>query len=290
MTEKKLPMYRADARISPEDTLKEWVGCTACTLGLLREERRNHPLYPEPQAQQVFSDGKRRGVMFVGGSPGWMPESKGHFYPEERNEALFPETGYGSPLRMLAERMQLLNPYYTGATLCRPCNRVMIPETEEQNVVVRRPGGVPTQFLDFRDRSPTAEETNACRSRLLSEVYAVDPLLIITLGETAARALFGRPTQVPREPQIQILTLDGAARIPRISEKTGKWGRKVHGKWESPTDPFEVKYPVLPTVSLRDAVREQMDRSTAGAFTSLLTALKLADDVVRRYLKEQETA
>tara|TARA_Y100000034_G_C6854301_1_gene387963 strand:- start:228 stop:863 length:636 start_codon:yes stop_codon:yes gene_type:complete len=46
------------------------------------------------------------------------------------------------------------------------------------------------------NRNPNAEELKACRSRLHSTIYAIDPLLLIAAGKVAATAVLGKKVQI----------------------------------------------------------------------------------------------
>ncbi len=66
-------------------------------------------------------------------------------------------------------RNELLNEvYFTNAVMCRP------PE----------------------NRDPIPKELEACRTRLLEQIYLVDPVLILTAGRIATEALVGRKVSI----------------------------------------------------------------------------------------------
>jgi uracil-DNA glycosylase len=68
------------------------------------------------------------------------------------------------------------------------------------NTVLCRPPALPTHARDReRTREPSAVEKNACRSRLDRTIYAVDPLLIIGVGKTAASSLMGSTVQITQK-------------------------------------------------------------------------------------------
>ena len=221
--------------------------------------------------------------MFVDAAPGWRAEVAGCAFPVEKNETLFPEEGRGSFIRTLADKFNI-TAWFTGATLCRPTSP-RIDAEGNQLVQERMVRGVAKKFLSFKDRSPTAEEFGACHQRMLAEIYSVDPVLIVAFGEVAGRAVMGKPTAVSKTPKLEKLTFPGALEVPHLDKK-GTWGRRRLGVWTWPTDNMGVSYPVLVTVSTADALRQQADRSSSGAFTALVSTFHLVSQVYEAYRKE----
>lgn len=64
--------------------------------------------------------------------------------------------------------------YFTYAVCCRP--KVFIPATD-------------TEPERIEGRAPGKEELIACRPRLYEQLYLTDPRIIITVGETATKAI-----------------------------------------------------------------------------------------------------
>ena len=63
------------------------------------------------------------------------------------------------------------------------------------NTVACRP---PDFSKPERTRDPGSEEIGACRPRLWDEIYAIDPILIVTLGSVATKNLCGPQIQVSK--------------------------------------------------------------------------------------------
>lgn len=65
-------------------------------------------------------------------------------------------------------------------------------------------------------RPPKPSEVNACRPYLLSQLSAVDPMVVVALGDLASRALTGRKEGVSRI-RGRAIPLDGRYVFPTIS-------------------------------------------------------------------------
>ena len=65
-------------------------------------------------------------------------------------------------------------------------------------------------------RSPKPAEINACRPYLLAQLAAVDPKVVVALGDLASRALTGRKESVSRI-RGRVVPLDGRYVFPTLS-------------------------------------------------------------------------
>jgi uracil-DNA glycosylase family 4 len=66
------------------------------------------------------------------------------------------------------------------------------------------------------DRSPKPAEINACRPYLLAQLSAIDPKVVVALGDLASRSLTGRKEAVSRI-RGRVIPLDGRYVFPTLS-------------------------------------------------------------------------
>jgi uracil-DNA glycosylase family 4 len=66
------------------------------------------------------------------------------------------------------------------------------------------------------DRAPKPSEVNACRPYLLSQLEAIDPKVVVSLGDMASRSLTGRKEAVSRI-RGRAIPLDGRYVFPTLS-------------------------------------------------------------------------
>ncbi len=135
---------------------EEWHGCTRCSL---------HQMRPGPD-------------IFFGSGPS---TPKFFFVLGTATEAdeLFGSVAAGDEGAILQELLERANIdvkecYFTYSVACRP--KVFIPATD-------------TEPERIEGRLPAKEELVACRPRLYEQLYQTDPRLIITVGETATKAM-----------------------------------------------------------------------------------------------------
>ena len=98
----------------------------------------------------------------------------------------------------------------------------------------RGPKGVPV--LRYKDEPPTPIHKNACRPRLLEEIYLVDPIVIVGLGGPACEALLGHSITITRDRgETSQIAIPGASYRPVLTEKRQQWLRKnSEGEWHAP--------------------------------------------------------
>ena len=138
-----------------------WHSCEGCTL---HEDRFSDP---------VFASGPRTAqIMIVGEAPGATEEKEGEPFVGDSGELLEEILNIFS--------MSLNDFYVTNAVMCRPIDREK------------------SKGKDRIHRTPSNPEINACKPRLLEEIYHVDPKLILCLGASAAKAVLGGSESIER--------------------------------------------------------------------------------------------
>jgi len=165
--------FETCGRKALEDLSDEYDACERCTY--LKDSR----------TQVVFGSGSSTApIVMIGEAPGALEDEEGAAFLGESGQLLmdmlrkaWPEDDELNNLSQIQEDslffMKLrdyLDRYifWTNAVLCRP----------EEN------------------RTPTTAEVKECLDRLHRTIYAVDPLLIIAAGKTAATALLGKAVAI----------------------------------------------------------------------------------------------
>lgn len=136
---------------------RTWKGCTRCDLSQTRK----------PGQDIFFGYGLGQKYLIVGTAPTESDEHLSSMFSGGKDGVLLMET-------FAKAGIDPKDCYYTYAVSCRP--KVIIPETEGQKSRIE-------------GRAPSREELSACRPRLYEILYQVDPRIIITLGEGAARTM-----------------------------------------------------------------------------------------------------
>lgn len=216
-------MTRVDGRI-PLPVLREtWSECQSCELGTRRLS---------VGGELVTGQGALGGIAFVGENTGVEEETEG-----------VPFVGSGGVvLRNTLQKYQLDQvAYFTNIVACRSCAAGI---DADGNVMRDRRGNV-----YYRDQEPTSTQTESCAPRLFQELYTVDPVLIVALGNIAAKRLLQRPVTYSEAGKLFSAKLPGHAHVPRLTEKRQLWLRKYKGEWVTPTTQNEVEYPVLVALS-----------------------------------------
>jgi uracil-DNA glycosylase family 4 len=131
------------------------------------------------KAPEADEDGT--GIPFNGDAGRLLVDLFAHAWPETEEMAdigtLEDDDSYFDELREYLDRYI----FWTNLVLCRA------PENGTSR------DGTPT----FRD--PTTAERKECRDRLDRTIYAIDPLLIVGVGKTAASALMGAAVQITQK-------------------------------------------------------------------------------------------
>jgi DNA polymerase len=160
-----------------------WSQCQGCALSC---ERRNVVFgYGNPDAQ----------VMIIGEAPGENEDASGLPFVGKAGLLLDQYLGQVSSRIEVIETITELNAIKgtsQAAEHRRNEKRITLRELLTQefyftNVVMCRPP---------ENRDPLPEEINACRTRLLEQIYTVDPVLIIAAGRIAAEALLQKKVAI----------------------------------------------------------------------------------------------
>lgn len=236
---------------------EEWAGCVDCSLGELRELRNG---------QQVVGGGtSRRGVMFIGEAPGSHEEREGR-----------PVGGKaGSFLAKLLTHFRIRDFYVTNLVSCRSCAPML--DDRGSPILTRGFAGRP-QEPRYKDQPTLRPQVEACSRRLHEEIYLIDPVLIVSLGQPAAQALIGGTFNLKRERgKSEIIEIPGAGVTAVLSPKKREWVRKVHGNLVAPTERSKVRYLMLPThhpAEVRAAIHYEQKGSLYQVFTDDLRKAK----------------
>lgn len=218
----------------------EWSSCTACALGQRRQA---------VNGAFVAGQGTPGGIMFIGEGPGRHEEEQG-----------LPFIGQsGQLLRDALQKLSFTHFYISNIVTCRACETIIDPATNTPRI---RKGkyGRPDEII-YRDCPPKPTEIATCLPRLYEEIYLVDPVVIVTLGGTAAETILQRNVAITNaRGRTEAIAVPGATARAVHTEKKQVWGRKVHGEMKFPIEQNEVKYLVLPTLHPAYVLRKIGDR------------------------------
>lgn len=156
-----------------------WAGCTACPLS----QERNCIVFGAgaPDAQ----------VMIIGEAPGENEDLHGLPFIGQAGQILHQFLGDVSARQEVVDA-------YVSVTTKRQSNEavregkrllldLLLQEFYFTNVVMCRPP---------ENRDPTPKEVEACRSRLLEQIYTIDPVVIVAAGRVAAEAVLGKKVSI----------------------------------------------------------------------------------------------
>lgn len=257
-----------DARKTLKVLYDEWSGCTACNLGARRLSIN---------APYVAGEGVGNGIMFIGEGPNRFDEETGR-----------PFSGpIGSAGRLVHDALAKLgftDYYLTNLVMCRSCEPMLDPATNLPRMKERRRG--PPEMM-YRESTPTPTQIEACRARLYEEIYLVDPVLIVTLGGTAAETLLGHSLSMMKDHgRAEEISIPGATSRPILTDKKQAWGRRLHGEYRLPVEPNEVKYLLLPLYHPSFVQKKLSDAGYNGAVRDFGNDLRKAVKIYERYLAE----
>lgn len=252
-----------DARKTIEELASEWDGCTACDLHQYRPI--NLPV--------LLGGGEPHGIMFVGSAP---------TSADERDRGLFSNPG-GQLLLKMVNRLRIQPAYFTNLVACRSCSPMLDDKMQPRR---RTSWKGEDQGLMLADQPPNIPQMTACRARLIEEIYIVDPLVIVALGQHAASALAGAPVKLSSMVSSMMITIPGGGFIPSVSTKKRVWRRKIKGVWQQPVEPTPVGYHMIPTVDPEAANDAVLDYERGNSFERLADDLRRARSMYRRYHEE----
>jgi len=249
-----------DARKSLDVLANEWSSCTRCELGVRRYEANG---------RFVFGGGKLGKLMFIGEGPGTREEEEGRPFVGKS----------GQFLKFILSRLNCTDYYLTNAVACRSCapmfdslGRPILTRENKPRIV---------------DEAPTPVQTEACKARLLEQIYLVDPVLIVSLGTSAATTLMGKSVTITKERgTFKEIEVPGVWRNAVLTEKKQQWVRKAKGAIVAPTEQNQVRYLAMLTVHPSFALRFAKDYRDKNNFTVFWQDIQTAVHTFNRYVHE----
>jgi uracil-DNA glycosylase len=205
---------------------KEWSTCTKCNLGERRITVDGH---------FVFGEGVTRSIMLIGEGPGVDEEKLGRPFIGKS----------GTFLRNVLQRLGMNDYYLSNLVSCRSCQ----PASDAEGKPIIRTNWetkLPEQV--FKDEPPNPVQYGACSPRLYEEIYLVDPIVIVGLGQRPCEALLKRSVTIKalRGEATQI-EVPGRGYQAVLTEKRREWRRAVKGITVQPVERFQVLYHFIPT-------------------------------------------
>ena len=245
---------RLDARRSLSDLHTEWGSCTKCELGQRRQL---------VNGAFVAGEGPTRSIMLIGEGPGKNEEQQGKPFVGRS----------GSLLRKILQRLNIEDVcYVTNVVTCRSCQQEVDANGQPMFRNIRG-----RAIPKYRDQPPLPAQIEACLPRLYEEIYLVDPLLIVTLGGTAASTLLRRPVTILNAAgKEEHALVPGVTQIPVRTDKKGLWVRKVKGALVAPTERNMVRYLCIPTLHPAFVARCSADKSENSPMRRFFSHLKTA--------------
>jgi uracil-DNA glycosylase len=254
-----------DARKSLLQLREEWRGCMRCPLGEKRETSNG---------RMVFGEGVPGGILFIGEGPGVNESIEGRPFVGRS----------GSLLRNAINKLGLAHcSYISNVVSCRSFGPEYDNAGQLRTRFNRRTG---THDIVLKDEPPPAAAVEACLGRLYEEIYIVDPILIVTLGGEAIKALLRRSVSVKelRGTTVEI-RVPGVWTVPDLTSK-GNWSRKQHGQVIWPTMQNYVRYLTYiafhPSYVLRDGANEAFGNPKQR----FIEDMHMITDIYYRTLKE----
>lgn len=262
-TAEKPPAFRPDGRKSLDKLCEEWYGCTRCKLGERRAVAEQYT-----KAHQAFGEGVPEGVMLIGEAPREEEEAEGR-----------PISGrVGDFLRQVLPMVGLTQTYVTNLVLCRSA----IPAVDgDGKPIIRRDG------VQWRDQPPLPSHIEACSERLFQEIYKVDPILIVAMGQKVTEFLRQRKIAMVNESGKDVhIQIPGAGYAADVTEVKGVWVRKVKKEWAMPVVQNAVTYLLIPITPPSLVLTNLADTSKTGMFARFIEELRRVSMTFQRYHME----
>jgi len=256
-----------DARKSLRVLREEWASCTRCELG---------PQRMSCEGELVTGEGSPRGLMFIGDGPGKDDETTGRpFFGDA-----------GKILRRVLEKLGVPEYYVTNIVACRSCT----PFTDAAgNVSMRKNYKTKQMEVSYRDEPPNPMQVASCLPRIQEEIYLVDPVVIVSLGTVATKALTRRNlstlAQGVRGAAFHI-TIPGAGFQTVRTAKKDIWVRSQLGAITMPIETSDVRYLCIPTHDLGFVRSHLSDQGEKGPFREFVADIQKAMQVYERYMLE----
>ncbi len=239
---------------------QEWQHCTECNLGKFRQTTGG---------ALVFGTGVPNQIMLIGEGPGRDEEREGHPFAGKS----------GILLRHMLRQLEIESSVYmTSLTICRSCAQ----DYDSEGRPKYWDGGRPA----IMDKPPSPVEIAACSSRLMQEIYLVDPVIIVVFGATAAEALLNKTVMKANDSPTHVLRIPGAAQVASITDKKKLWARKVKGQLLTPTTQNVVEYLALPTLHPAFVYNRREDNRPGAPLETLYRTLELARNLYQKYNAE----
>lgn len=172
-----------------------WARCQGCPLAVTR----NNVVFGHGQIEQVPLYDKTGAVLTMGGQVMIIGEAPG----ENEDRHGLPFVGQAGQLLdqylgCASARQEVIEAYDTVTSTQRmpeaernkwkgQLKHYLLQEYYFTNIVMCRPD---------ENRDPTPKEMEACRARLLEQVYTIDPVFIVAAGKIAAEALTGKKVSI----------------------------------------------------------------------------------------------
>lgn len=221
----------------------------------------------------VFGQGVSRAIMLVGEGPGVEEEAEG-----------VPFIGRsGQLLRKVLDHLNFHDVYMTNTVCCRSCTQVTDQETGLPVMRKDRRTGISTPM--YKDEPPTPPQCMACLPRLHEQIYLVDPILIVGLGNGACATLLGKAITITRDRgEPREISIPGASFRPSVTDGQ-KWRRKIKGADVDPVEQNEVRYHFLPTLHPAYVIRLLADQGPDNPFQQFMSDIKKAIHTYDTYLR-----
>lgn len=248
-----------------QELREEWQNCTKCALGERREM---------VGGAFVAGEGRPGGIMFIGEGPGVDEEADGRPFIGKS----------GTILRRAIEKLGITEYYISNLVACRSCQHAHNSQGEplfykdrETRVMLPR----------MKDEPPFPIHVDACSPRLYEEIYLVDPIVIVSLGAEAAKALTHKAISITSASGTpQTIEIPGAWSMPSITAKKKNWVRTTGGMLSLPVIQSTVKYLLLPTLHPAYVLRKWADKSMGNPLEVFMRDLKAAVAIYDRYMLE----
>ncbi len=255
---------RPDGRKSLEVLRSEWEECTKCDLGVQRKSN---------MGELVVGEGVRRGILFVGEGPNEDDEREGRPFLSKGGELV----------RKILDGLGFTDFYMTNLVACRSCE---YRKDDAGQLILKRGRGKSSPPTPWRiDMPPKPLEWGACLDRLHEEIYLVDPVLIVSLGGTAAEALIGKSVTITKtHGQPVEITIPGASFDPVFTEKKKEWYHKVRGELVAPIAQTQVRYLLVPALHPNYVLKKIADKGVDSPCRLLIEDIRRAIKIYEKYI------
>jgi uracil-DNA glycosylase len=236
-----------------------------CPLGEKRETSNG---------RMVFGEGVSGGILFIGEGPGVNESIEGRPFVGRS----------GSLLRNAINKLGLAHcSYISNVVACRSFGPEYDNAGQLRTRFNRRTG---KHDIVLKDEPPPAAAVAACLGRLYEEIYIIDPILIVTLGGEAIKALLRRSVSVTdlRGTTVEV-RVPGVWTVPDLTSK-GNWSRRHHGQTVWPTMQNYVRYLTFITLHPSYVLRDGANEADGNPKQRFIEDMHMITDIYYRTLKE----